>query len=1435
MAKKQVWKTIFKFIGIGAGICAGIVGLVTAFVAITGGFNPPYVPIKSCTFNIDTDKYQGLNNNIPVFVINEDDTFIVNPNPDDCTELDGKLQIRAGDRLIEDVQVEKENELGEKEFVSAEKEGSKYKITLGEPFKIVLVENHAEITDTRVIEMHVDCESEFCDAKVFVDSALTEFNLKYEKIGATTQEEQLFEGDYIYAYIDVASVLDKSSLTMNSLVELTKDFKQYKFEIDNEEIAEIVEVKINTSNNAPLSNYKTGFPFAKIKILKSGTFNVSLNICNLYKNEKDILSQEDYDNLENDDLRTEYDEWLETVIVSSGLDFEIGDIEIGSISATKTQKTLKLYDINTKFTASELELSVNPKDVAGSPYTSNDLKSRIADLEIAGGYIVDEDDDYDIQLGTEANPVYIKLSSDYILTQKEAGVQEPVWAVTVIKEYNLPQNACLVVCLEANDETFFDYIPVKIEPVDSVDLVIKNGSDIVDLIELDYDKSSDTQKVYNDLDIDWVFDLESNKKFSALMDGNLYPYKKVIYALYKDSSFTFNDGITKLELTDDGYVLTPLSKGSSSVCAVLFKTNIDGNPVSNSGEVIQDLDTLLTSGQVVAYSSEIIVKVQQVLKVLAENTITLYTQENNNYTEIDDEYALTGDTHVDFSKEYFIYDDESKTYVKVQQPVDEDIKNYYEKQVGMYTIKKDKTGSVYEVTMYNGKKAYLKLNVNDADALKQAFNDTLIFRLDNEIAQVDKFVKLGSNLIEATIDGEKCYLLSIEISGVTDESLIENLFVELNGKQICHLEIKAKKFILNSLTLTSNGQSSESVDAEIFLVVNSQNDNYFWTIDSGKSQNKALEVTINKFPLEAEGHDEIEYKLYTLKNADFDISTLGTLTDELIAEHFVEDYSVMNIKSGYPTYTDDDKPVLQFDVFKAGKVVLVASCTRFDDDKKIFSNPYVIEATYPYLEEQQYNYGTNFETLDTDFYYEKTADTEIGTDKTYYVFAGNNYVAVEIPYTSQLSNYYEKHLTKFRKVVASYDGQLTNLLDFIGFESKAISDNGEGVEGQKFGLKWRLSDSEEVLTTPLRSGLYQFEIVSSMKDFEFEYVTDNGNIINYLKTNRVTEKVYIKIKITTKFGYEFTKTYNYVLIPDYLVTTDTSVQDDVVEMTANDVKTLFAIKIDNNKIVKDGSLFFITNSTSTNYRVGNENKLTGFDGDAITIIYLPEDMIGSVKTMLSNYSKDANNKKIITSVDANNEKIITFELGGTQYELRFVLRFSYYDPNSDVTIQNGQIKTRAIVEGISPEITLNGYYCFENETEGTINEYMENNIYKFKVVVTPIMEIKLYENADKNVNLSLLGNSLETTFEDGKAIDLGDIVKLEFINASDTQPTYTVSYEYELVGSYDNFNVEDNKLIMTGSTIETYNLQINCSFTVTLDNELTAYVNYTLNLLVSPK
>lgn len=1413
MAKKQVWKTIFKYIGIGAGICAGIVGLVTAFVAITGGFNPPYVPIKSCTFNIDTDKYQGLNNNVPVFVINEDDTFIVNPNPDDCTELDGKLQIRAGDRLIEDIQVEQENEEGEKEFVSAEKEGAKYKITLGEPFKIVLVENHAEITDTRIIEMHVDCENEFCDAKVFVDSALTEFNLAYKKIDATTQEEQLFEGDYLYAYIDVNSVVGKSALSMSDLVKLTEDFKQYKFEIDNEEIAEIVEVKINTDNNSPLSNYKTGFPFAKIKILKSGTFNVSLNICNLYKNEKDILSQEDYDNLENDDLRTEYDEWLQTVIVSSGLDFEIADIEIGSISATKTEKTLTLFNTNTRFSASNLELTVNPVEVAGSPYTSNDLKSRIADLEIIAGYIVDGTSEHDIKLGTEANPIYIKLSNDYITLQKQAGLDEPTWEVTVIKEYNLPNQACLVVYLENSEETFYDYIPVKINPVDSVDLVIKSQSGLVDLIELEYDKSADTQKTYNELDIDWVFDLESNSRFSTLIDNNSYPYTKVIYALVKeDDSLTFNDGITKLELTDSGYVLTPLSKGNSTLCAVLFKTNINGYPVSADGTVIEDLDNLLTNGQIVAYSSEIVVKVQQVLKVIAENTITLYTQENETYTEIDDQYEKTTDTQVVSGKEYFTYNAESEKYVKVQNPVDEDIDTYYEKQVGMYSIKKDSTGSVYELTMYNGRKAYLKLNVNDAEAMKQAFNDNLIFKLDNEIAQADKFVTVGSNLIEATINGEKCYLLSIEINGVTDESLIENLFVELDGKQICHLEIKGKKFILNSLTLTSNGNSSDSADAEISLVLNSTSDTYFWTTDSGKSQEKPLEVTVNKFPLEAEGHDEIEYKLYILKDAEFDISTLGILTDEIIAQHFVEDYSILNFKSGYPTYTEDDKPIIQFDVFKAGKVVLIASCTRYEDDKKIFSNPYVIEAKYPYLEEQEYNYGTNYETLDTDFYYEKTTDTEIGIDKTYYVFDGNNYTAVAIPYTSQLSNYYEKQLTKFRQIVTSYDGQLTNLLDFIGFESKALKDGGEGAEGQKFGLKWRLSSGNETNLSVLRTGLYQFEIVSSMKNFEFEYVTDNGNTTNYLKTNRVTEKVYIKIKITTKFGYELTQTYNYVLIPDYSVTTDTSVQDDVVEMTANDVKKLFAIKIDNNKIVNDGGLFFITNSTSTNYRVGNENKITGFDGEAITIIYLPDDidMKDTVTAMISGNSVD---------YEANGN-IVTLTLDGTQYELRFVLNFGYDDPNSDVQIENGQIKTKAIVEGFSPIITING-------TEN------ENNIYSFQLVVTPIMEIKLYENTDKNVNLSLLGNSLETTFEDGKEINLSDIVKLEFINASGTQPTYTVSYE--LVGTYDNFKVEDNKLIMTGSTIETYNLQINCKFKVSLNNDLTAYVNYTLNLLVSPK
>lgn len=1379
MAKKQVWKTIFKFVGIGAGICAGIVGLVVAFVAITGGFKPPYVQIKSCAFNIDTDFYQGSNNGIPFFVIDQDGVFSVKPNPDNSTELDGKLQIKSGDKLVKDILVEKENEDGEKEFVSAEKVGTKYQITLGVPFKIVLADDYAELTDTRVIDLHVDCENEFCDAKVFVDSKLTEFDLKYQKIDATTQDEELFEGDYIYAYIDVNSVLAKSSLTMYELIELTQDFKKFEFVIDNEEVASIEEVKTNTSNSSPLQNYKKGFPYAKIKILKSGNFKVSLNICNLYLNEKSILSQEDYDNLPDDEARNQYDEWLADVIVSSELNFEVSDIAIGSISMTKDEKTLTLFDTNTRFSASQLDLKVNPKDIAGSPYTSDDLKNKIADIQLVAGYLVSSDNTYDIEIGEGENKKYIKFSNEFISLQKEAGANEPVWAVTVIKEYNLPEQACLIASLTQDDKIFYDYIPVKVKQVQDLDLVLKNGTEVVDNIDLDYDKSSQEQTTYTGLSESWIFDNLSNQTFANLL-VNGYPYKKVMYALQDEQGkFTFDDGVLKLDINGSNYVLTPQAKGSSNVVAIVFKTDINGDVVDANGTKLETVNDILQNGQIVVYSSPIRVDVHQILTVLPENTITLYTAEGNTYTEITN---------------------------------DDD----------MYIIKKDRTGSVYELTMYNGKKAYLKLNVNDAEAMKDAFNDSLVLRLDTQISQADKFVKLGSNLIEATIDGEKVYLLEIEINGVVDESLVENLFVELDGKQIGHLEIKAKKFILNSLTLSSNGTSeTENVDADVYLTLSAQSDQMLWTTDSGKSQDIPLEVKLNKFPVEAEGHDEIVYKIYSLKDANFDISTLGTLTDEIIKLYFVEDYSILQIKSGYPMYDKDDIPVLQFNVLKAGKAIIIASCVRYEDNQKVFSNMFVVEAVYPYLEEQEFNYGSNYEELEQDYYFEKTLDTSIVDGKEYYTYDGNTYKKVDTPQSIQLQNYYEKKLEKYRKVVASYDGQLTNLLEFIGYESKASNEGGEGVEGQKIGLKWKLSNSPEVSTTSLRAGLYNFEIVSNMKDFEFVRRTVDGNIINYLKTDRVTEKIYIKIKISTKFGYELTRTYNYVLIPDYLVENDT---DGIVELTASQDKPLFNVKIDEvdgkRILVNDGGLFFITNSSATNYRQGNENKITGYEGDLIKIVYLPIDMQSKVCDMLQASG--------IELISTDNDNIKTFVLDEQMYEVRFVLRFSYNDPNSDLRISNGVIKTKAVVEGISPEITINGFYSVQDGD--TLNEYMESNIYKFRAVVTPIYEIKLIETED--CQMSTLGNSLETTFVAGKTINLEEIVKLCGIETGSIEDFTPVC---ELVGTSDNFSVNSNVLTMTGSIIESINLQISYQYRVNLENGLTKIVTYTLNLLVSPK
>lgn len=1497
MTKKQVWKQILKYIGIGAGICAGIIGLVVGVVAIqTHGFKPKQVPLSSCSFNIETDKFRGLSNNIPVFVINEDSTFVVKPNPDDCTELDAKLQIKAGDSLIKDIQIEAEEQVEgqETKYVSAEKVGNKYLITLGQPFKIVLVENHSEILATRTIDLYVESESEYCEAKVFVDSKLESFELKTEKI-STFQSDYLFKDDYVYAYIDINSVLPQSSLSMSNLVDLTKDFKMFEFKIDNESVAEIVETEsgVNTTDSSPIANYKKGFPYAKIKIKTSGNFKLTLTICDLFSNEEHILSQEDFSNMVwTDEEKEEYEQWLEDVQIQNSYDFEVSDVQIGSISANKTAFNFDLFE-GKRISATQLNLKVNPREIEGSPFTSEDLSYHIQDVELACGILVSEQDSYDFEFGSGSNKKYVKLTDNYISIKKEQGNNEPVWVVSATDVTS--NQLCLVASLTVGEDTWSDYVPVNINAVRMVELELKNQSGVVSFIELDFDADPDkTQQTYTALSNDWVFDKQTNQTLNSLIQSGGYPYTKIVFVVEgSDGTLSLQDEIIKLELTETGYVLTPLGKGNSKVCAIVLKTDINGNlvdkdnsPIIIEDETSVDVAQLLERCQVVVKSDAIDVEVHQVLKINANKTMTLYKEVDGQYTEITEEDEL-------------------------------------------FEIKKDSNDSVEEAKIYNGQKVYLKLNVNDADAMYEAFNDTLTFNLGTDIPQSDKFVKLGTSLIKATIDEKVVCLLELEIFNVENENLTENLQIYFNGRIQCNLSIKGKKFILSSLTLSSNAGEV----GDIYLVLDSQRDAMRWTIDYSNPQDKPLELNLEKFPSQAEGHNEIVYKIYALRDQSTDISTLGTLTDEIISQYFVEDNSVIEIKSGYPVYDENDMPTLQFNIKQEGTVFVIASCTRYSDNVKLFSNIYQINTKYPDVKEQTFNYGTNYgidyEYLSTDFVFVKTTDTTIDSNKTYYVLEDNKYVKVEILNVNNLKNYYEKQFAKYRRVVASYDKQLTNLLDFIGTEKTSIG-GSEGAEGSKIGLQWKpLNSTDESSWFTLHQGLYEFKVLTQSLNIDF-YQDEDG--IHYVRTNKVTEKVFFKIKVSTKFGYEFKQTYNYVLVPDYSVDAN-GVENNVVNMNAGESKTLFKIglvytktqdtELDSNKtyyvlendryvqvenpsednlanyyeieIGNDGGLFFVTNQSSTNYRLGNDNKLTGYkDGERITIIYLPNDMKDCVLDMLS--------------LETTTSDVVTLDLGGKHYEIRFGLRFSFTDPYGDIKINCGEVKSKAVEQGISPLITFNAMYYIktkdtiidatktyfeyvsennkyiqvENPSVDNLANYyeriVENGLFHFTLNVSPIMEIKLNEDDDTEVVYAELGTSLETTFADGKEIDLSKIVSLEKIDSNNLSVLPVNTPTCSLVDTYDNFKIvnyikttdttidsnktyyvfEDDKyvqvenpsvdnianyyeysekpiLVMSGSIIGSFNLQIKFNYTVSLENDFKKIVSYTLNLLVKPK
>lgn len=1240
MEKKEKIKFIFKWIGIGCGIAVGFVGLVCAYLGISGGFRKKVIEPTQISFSKTVENFYGEDEGgVPVYVINEDDFFVINPLPEDSTELDATVKIASGSQLVSDILVKGESvdEQGEAEYVPAEKIETKlytYKIRLGEPFKIVLDENQS-LVEKRTIELEGERETNSCKAKIFVDTKLESYELKYEKINAESgSENNFFPGDKLYVYVDMNTIMPKTALKQSTLTELTNQFKAMEFECLNTDVAVIEKIEIGENK----------MPKALVNILKDGQFTIQTHIANTYENQTKLKIQDEVD------LMTEEDQKAYKTMVYGGVDeneqevigfmkkSEISiishSIEVERIYIRPELKNpenilkLKLFNESAYYLypgeptqssnplAQYLGLKINPKYIAGSHYTSADLNYLLEDVEIYGAYFVNTEEQADQAImDDEGNNKYLKITDRYLEIKKEYDQDKNQYWIINVNDYfsNIEPSNCMVLSLRysvmkydennqliVNEETgeveteekqIFNFIPVTITKPDIPNIMVKVDNSYSKEIEITYDDKLEQNEEQSQIEYDLsnarmilVDDLDNPIIPEKTLEQSDSPYKKVLYVVKNGVDYDFENEYISID--NETLKITPKKIGTTYFYAIVMKTDRNGNIVDSENNAIEDPANYLIQGLPMFESPFITVSILEELVI--ENTedagiISLYKKNGTNYQIIEEN--------------------------------DED----FELEIN------SSNKEITEVSLYDNSSVYVKINANNQQTLFSAYtNGRLTFELEKQSLALEENVILGS-MIGIKEDGNDLYLLQISAINVNKQNNFTRLIIKLDDVQIYSLNMVVLGYVLQEINIESNDTQSQVDTANIKLKFNNNTEQGFeWLIDDTKE----LELEINLNPSKAIIIGELDYKIYELKDGNFDPTTVdpSIINQEFISNNFDLSDKILTIKSGYPMQNSEEHDTLKFDIKKAGTVVLIASYVR-DDDVKIYSKPFKITVRYTNSIKTEINYGNNAEV--------------------------------------------DENNQKYQTIITTFEEQKTDLLTFTL--------NEDGYE-KSTKIAIQHANNSEATHNPINVNLYKFEIEINndltldktllITDFKVEIGQNNGGINTvYLITPKVQKAVYIKIKISTTFGYDPIVSYGYKLLPDI---NSQMPENNTISLVKDEDKPLFKLKLENGKIVNDGGEIFITNLENTNYVYTEEatnNNITGQAGDKIQVVYLPYDYdVTDIASALINEG----------FVLENGVYSKTDEVSGNTYHIEFRLNLHISvqnDPNTKIKTENGVLST----------------------------------------------------------------------------------------------------------------------------------------------------------------
>lgn len=951
MTKKQKILNVLKVTGIVFGGVIGIIAAVILYIWISGGFNPPYVPLTEMHFSQDE------------YVISDLDNIRLVPN-EGCTELDVEI-------IIEDIRivalVEDDNTkavVNNPEEIEGQTEDTeqvvtdKYTTKIGEDIQIVPVkqvlnqgtEYEKLINVGGWVRLTAQRKTVTTHCWVFVDTPVESLDLvcntDLEEVTPEPDAENPLQTFVVYPdstiSLGVNNQQPTKSFNLPSTTLSTETGSHLKSETNFLNKKDIYYV-VSDDQIASVDN-STGIVTIKPNV--EGSFTVYAYVVADYNNIGKEPNLEDYINNygELEGFRNWEEDFDKIRVKTQQIKFNIKEIAVENISVAKDKLTFNLLSKNNQVQVNYVETDNNIIDANHSNiyhyavdislnYDSASKDILFENLVLMAGYIDNNTQDENALFINNnyvvLDDTYFKISNPTI--NHDASPRQIAWNI-VVNEYKASGNVLVfaypIYDAEGNVTNYhYDYAEVDINKVEIKNLTFNNIEKEISLAWNDAEGKAETKDLANTVSV-----TPSNATYSGneyikyfAEDNGILEVDRNLKIKTIDSKEYF--AICKLDGENTNYnFINPLQVGKTNVMAVVLI--YDAN-----GELIQDENGYYKFDYIGHLSESIAVNIFKNLRVESVDIV----DENDS------------------------------------------------------SISQNKT-----VTVSKGDTLTVKIVCDELVANEGVF----VWAIEGDENQ-DMLSQISSTANEKTLK----YTLSANKAGsfvlyIADAEGNKLTYVDTFNIEILDTDLK-------ELTLSSSAQYGVGVK----LTSNS----YEWKVfdENGNLTTTDLTFGVTFNPTNTNNKS---FGIYAYDLGDYTIEDLANLKPQELQQTDVLTFEVENDPSKIV-------PIIN----KPGKVVVFAISTSGD----IVSNPVIIEITLPEIV-VEFSYGNTQEIISVDglskslvsydkideqngrqgdkFYigiYEKTTDTSLVENKTYYLYEQDSYVKVDTPSVLYIAEYYE--------------------------------------------------------------------------------------------------------------------------------------------------------------------------------------------------------------------------------------------------------------------------------------------------------------------------------------------------------------------------------------------------------------------------------------------